>query len=61
MARPIVLTDGSIERERIATLESMLRTIIRMWDDPGPMGSMYQMERAVSYARFILDDPRATP
>jgi hypothetical protein len=35
-------------------LYEALKYVIRAWADPGPMGSMVEMPRAVSYARDVL-------
>jgi hypothetical protein len=59
MAQPISLTDCAVERERIADLEAALRSVIRAWTDPGDMGTMYVMPRAVSHAKSVLDGPSA--
>ena len=37
-------------------LEIALRSLINAWNDPGPMGTMYEMPRAVSYAKSVLGE-----
>ncbi len=53
----ISLTDGRVERERIAELESALRYVIRTWNYPGPMGTMMERARPISEAARVLDVP----
>jgi hypothetical protein len=42
-----------LRSERDELLDA-LRHVVRTWDDPGPMGTMYQMPRAISAARAAI-------
>jgi hypothetical protein len=52
-----ILTPQQLEqrqREHGSELYYALLSIVRTWEDPGPMGTMYEMPRAVNYAKSIL-------
>lgn len=40
----------------ILALDLALRSVIRAWDDPGPMGRLYEMPREISYAKSVLPE-----
>ena len=53
-----ILTPEQLEqrqRELGPELYYALRSIVKAWRDPGPMGTMYEMPRAASYAQSVLD------
>lgn len=43
------------QKRRIEDLGRALSSIISTWDEPGPMGTLYAMPRAISYAKSVLD------
>ena len=57
MNDPVPLTDGVVERARIAELEAALQAVIRTREDPGAIGTVYATPRAISYARSVLNVP----
>ena len=40
----------------ILALTVALRWVVKAWIDPGPMGTMTEMQRAVSYAKSIIPE-----
>lgn len=48
-------------KQRIEDLENALYSIIRRWENPGPMGILYEMPREVSYAKSVLDGAPGAP
>jgi hypothetical protein len=47
--------------DEIDRLRGALRSVIRTWEDPGPMGTMYEMPRAISFAKSVLDNRGGRP
>jgi Lar family restriction alleviation protein len=41
--------------ERLAEVEAELKSLIAAWENPGSMGSIYTMRRAVSSAKTCLE------
>lgn len=39
-----------------AKLRDALEYVVRTWEDPGLMGTTYQMPRAISEAKRVLSD-----
>ncbi len=39
---------------RAMTTIVALRSLVGTWEDPGPMGTLYQMPRAISFAKSAL-------
>ncbi len=44
---------SELER-REKSLAEVIQALIKAWERPGPMGTMMDMPRAISYARSIL-------
>lgn len=42
--------------ETVAAIDLALRSVIRAWEDPGPMGTLYEMPREISYAKSVLPE-----
>lgn len=47
---------GSEYAEENRRLKIALRSLVRAWEDPGPMGTMMEMPEAVSYAKSVLGE-----
>lgn len=49
------LASGNAE-DVILALELALRSVVRAWENPGPMGMLYEMPREISYAKSVLPE-----